>query len=354
MLRAGPFALKLEPRAGREAGRLPTSVLSLALSLLAGMPLLLLMGRNPLEAYGRALAFLSTPTGLSNALALATPILLISIGLTLAFRANFWNIGAEGQLYLGAIAATLPVVLGLRGPLLLPLMLLLALGAGALWGCSAAALRNLLGMNEVLTTLMMNYLAIILTGYLVQGPWRDPRGYGFPLSPAFPPEGTLPSLPGTSLNMALPLALALAPLVALLLERTTWGFELKSVGQGEQAARYVGMSRLRAHLLAMGVSGGLSGLAGLVVVSAMVHRLRPIISPGYGYTAIIVAFLAGLNPLAAVPASLLFGALLVAGDALQASLAIPSSISLVLQALVFLFLAAGELLRRYRIRFVRA
>jgi ABC-type uncharacterized transport system permease subunit len=348
-MRRGPFGYRLELRRQERAGRLAVSLLSLGLGLLSGIPLIALIGRNPLEAYREALAALATPTGLSNALAISTPILLIAIGLTVAFRANFWNIGAEGQLYAGALAATWPVVLGLKGPALLPLMALLSFSAGALYAAAAALMKNLLGMNEVLTTLMMNYIAILLTGYAVTGPWRDPRGFGFPLSPAFPPEATPPPLPGTGISSMLLLALALAPLLRLLLAKTTLGFELRSVGEGEGASRHAGMSRLRAHLVATALSGGMAGLAGLVVVSAMVHRLRPVISPGYGYTAIIVAFLAGLDPVAAVPAALLFGALLVAGDALQASLAIPSSISLVLQSLVFLFLAAGEVLRRYRL-----
>jgi simple sugar transport system permease protein len=289
--------------------------------------------------------------GLTESFTRAIPLLLASVGLCLPFKMNFWNIGAEGQLFMGAFAATAIVFLLPESSafVLLGSMIIAGFVFGGIWGLIPAYLKARLETNEVLTTLMLNFVAILWVDYLVYGPWRDPEGFGFPLTPMFPLNARLPWIPGTRIHAGLIVGVVCAVLVYVLLARTRLGYELKVTGESRLAAKYAGIDYVKLTLVVMFISGGLAGLAGMGLVSGIVLRLRHGISPGYGYSAIIIAWLARLNPLACVPVSVLFGGLLVAGDALQIGLGLAFATTSVFQALILLFVVGGEVLTRYKV-----
>lgn len=310
------------------------------------------IGRDPIEAYAVIVHVFVDPGLLGESMARGVPIVLATLGLIVAFRMNFWNIGAEGQIYLGMFAATGVVLWGaashmLPPALMMPTMVVTAFSVGGIWGLIPAFLRAKLQVNEVLTTLMMNYIAMLFVDYLVYGPWKDPHGYGFPLTIPFPDYALIPLIPGTTITSGVIACIVVAILVYYVLSRTKLGYEIRVVGESASAARYAGISYMQVALLGMLISAGLAGLGGLSIVSGIIGRLRPRASPGYGYTAIIVAFLSELNPWIAVPAGLIFGGLVTAGEALQAALRIPFSGIQVFQALIFLFVITGEFLKRY-------
>ena len=339
--------MRLEPRRPSRPLSLLITLISLLLALAAGSLLFVSVGVNPIEAYSKASDVFLTTRGLEEICVRATPLILASVGLTLAFRASFWNIGSEGQIYMGAFGAGL-AALYLGGSL--PLVLLSGFAFGALWGLIPAFMRVKLKVNEALTTLMMNFIATLWISYLVYGPWRDPKGYGFPLTPEFPPSAILPNLPGTSVNLGFILAMAMSIVAYFIMERTELGFELKVIGGSEKAAIYAGIDVSKALMLMMVISAGLSGLAGVSIVSGVMHRLRPVISPGYGYTAIIIAWVSRLNPLLTALVGFLFGGLLVFGDALQIAFNLPVSSVQVFQALILIFAISGSFFEKYRIR----
>lgn len=311
----------------------------------------MIAGVDPVAAFQQVFSVFTTAQGVTESITRAIPLLLIAVGLCLPFKMGFWNIGAEGQLFMGAFAATFMVLIfpGAPAIIIIPLMIIFAFLVGGIWGVIPAFLKVKLEVNEVLTTLMMNFIAILWVDFLVYGPWRDPQGYGFPLTPMFPPEARLPLLAGTRVHSGLLIAIASAIVVFFLLSFTRWGYEIKVAGQSQGAAKYAGMSYLLLTLLAMFLSGGFSGLAGMTLVSGIVLRLRHGISPGYGYTAIIIAWLARLNPIGAILVGLLFGGLLVSGDALQIGLGLAFSTVLVFQGLILLFVVGADVLTQYRI-----
>ncbi len=331
------------------------TLIFLFLAFLAGSALFLYAGVNPVEAYYAVAQSFVNPLLLAESIARGIPIMLVSLGLAIAFRMNFWNIGGEGQLYMGMFAATGVVLWNLEthvipDPLLLPVMFLASFVVAGLWGVIAAVLRAKLEINEVLTTIMLNYIAILFVDYLVYGPWKDPHGYGFPLTKPFPPSALLPSIPGTHVNMGLAIGIIAAFLVHVLMSRSKIGFEIRVTGDSFSAARYAGISYFKIATVVMMISAGLAGLAGLTIVSGIIGRLRPRASPGYGYTGIIVAWISGLNPWLIVPVSILFGGLLVAGDTLQSAMRLPFAITQVFQALILIFVIMSEFLKKYRIQ----
>jgi len=328
-------------------------VASLLLGFLSAAPLFLAVGVNPVLAYQQVLGVFLSPDGLTESFTRGIPLLLASVGLCLPFKMNFCNIGAEGQLFMGAFAATAVVFLLPDSPafVLLGSMMIAAFALGGLFALIPAYLKAQLEVNEVLTTLMLNSVAILWVDYLVYGPWRDPGGFGFPLTPMFPPNARLPWIPGTRIHAGLVVGLICAVIVYIFLSHSKWGYELKVTGESRLAAKYAGIDYLKLTLLVMLISGGLAGLAGMGLVSGIVLRLRHGISPGYGYSAIIIAWLARLNPLAAVPVSILFGGLLVAGDALQIGLGLAFATANVFQALILLFVVGAEVLTRYKLIF---
>jgi ABC-type uncharacterized transport system permease subunit len=331
-------------------------ILSFVLALVSGSIILLAFGINPLEAY-RVMVQGSLGSGyaLSETLVKAIPLMLTGLGVSIAFRMLFWNIGAEGQLAWGGIAAAF-VALFLSdyvpGFTLIPLMMILAILAGALWALIPAALKAWIGVNEILTTLMMNYIAILMVEYLYHGPWRDPEGYGFPGSALFPEAAWLPRLTGR-VHIGLIFAILAAALVWFILTRTRWGYEIRVIGENPKAARYSGMSIARNIVLVMLLSGGLAGLAGMAEVSGITHRLYHGLTVGTGYTAIIVAWLAGLNPWGVLVVAFLMAALLVGGDQIQIALGLPAAVAGVLQGAILFFVLGGSIFVNYRIRIIR-
>lgn len=362
------MALKIEKRIepSRTANIL-VPVVSILLALVAGAVLLGLAGVDPLATYRAMLegAFGSAYV-ISETLVRATPLMLTGLAVSIAFRMLFWNIGAEGQLAMGAFGATgvailLPNILpNAPGWLYFITMMIAAFAAGALWGLIPAALKAFLKVNEIITTLMLNYVAILWIQYLYFGPWKDPQGFGFPGTAPFPEAAWLPRLkdvinfpeainPGR-VHFGLGIAILAAIFIWIVLDRTRWGYEIKVIGENPKAARYAGISLVRNILLVMILSGGLAGLAGYSQVAAVSHRLQQGIVVGDGYTAIIVAWLARLNPFGVLVVALLMAALFVGGDQIQISMGLPASVSLVLQGAMLFFVLGGGFFTQYRLR----
>jgi simple sugar transport system permease protein len=297
---------------------------------------------------------LGSRLGITETIRRGIPLLLIGVGLTIAFRALFWNIGAEGQLLVGAVAATgIALFTPLSGPLLLPAMFVGGFIAGALWGIIPAALKAKLGINDVITTLMMNYVAIYIVDWLIHGPWKGPTMRGFAYTDRFPDAAILPTIVNTRIHWpTLILGLVAAVVAFILVKRTRAGFEIRVVGENPDAARYAGISKFRTILWAMVLSGGLAGMAGVGEVAGIHHMLLgpANVALSYGYTAIIVAWLARRNPLAVVVTAFLFAVLMRGGDVIKVSLGLPFQLVNVFNGLILFFLIGSEILIRYRIR----
>lgn len=337
-----------------KSASLAITLLFLAMAFLATTCLFLSVGADPAKAYLSIASSFTNPSLLAESVTRGIPIMLVSLGLVPAFRMNFWNIGGEGQIYMGMFASTGLVLWNLEtcaipDQLLLFAMFIAAFITAGLYGVIAAVLKAKLEVNEVLTTIMMNYIAVLFVDYLVYGPWKDPFGYGFPLTRPFPPPALLPSIPGTHVNLGLGIGICAAFAMHLLINRSKLGFEIRVTGDSLSAAKYAGISYLRVAASVMFISAGLAGLAGLTIVSGILGRLRPGASPGYGYTGIIVAWISGLNPWLIVLVSILFGGLLVAGDTLQSAMGFSFAITQVFQALILIFITMSEFLKRYSI-----
>jgi simple sugar transport system permease protein len=333
-------------------------LVSFVLALVVGGVLLQAAGANPFETYVAMFdgAF-GSAYARSETLVKAVPLMLTGLAVALAFRMLFWNIGAEGQLIMGAIAtAWLPLFVFTDGSLpswlLLLLMALAAFVAGALWGLIPAVLKAFLRVNEIITSLMLNYIASILLTYLFTGPWQDEAGYGFPGTASFKHLAALPRLTGR-LHAGLIIALVAAALIWLVLTRTRWGYEIRVIGENPQAARYAGINLTRNFLLVMVVSGGLSALAGYGQVAGLIHRLQKGIAVNDGFTAIIVAWLGKLHPLGVLIVAILLAALSVGGDQISITMRLPASMAEVLQGAILFFVLGGEIFVRYRPRVVR-
>ena len=291
-----------------------------------------------------------SPYGQAQTILAAIPLIFTALAVAVAFRMLLWNIGAEGQFYLGAFGATAVAYAApdWPRPILLGAMVLGGLIGGALWGLIPGALRAFFGTNEIVPTLLLNYVAILLVDYMVNGPWTDPATLGFPLGKPFSESAILPLVGTTAIHAGLYLALAAALVVSLVLSRTAWGYKVKVIGANARAASYAGFSIPRNVVAVMLLSGALAGLGGMVEVSGVVHKIQANISPGFGYTGIIVATLARFSPLYIVPMAVLFGALVVSGVELQ-TLGLPSDIVLMLQGVILFFALAGELFVNYRL-----
>jgi simple sugar transport system permease protein len=334
---------------------IPVVAVLLALGLGAG--LLLAVGKDPVAVYSAMFqgAFGSV-NGLAETLVKTIPLLLAALGVSIAFRMLLWNIGAEGQLYLGGIAATgtaLYLLPDAPRVVLIPAMIVAGFAGGAAWALIAGALRAYLKVNEIITTLMLNYVAILFSQYLVHGPWKNPQGYGFPGTAPLPDAAWLPHLGTTRVHLGLLFGVLAAVILFVILRRTWWGYEIRVIGENERAARYAGINITRNILLVMALSGGLAGLAGMSEVAGIAHQLQTNLSPGYGYTAIIVAWLAKLNPWTIIVVSFLFAGLLVGGDQLQISMGLPAAIAPMLQGTILFFLLGSDILARYRIVWTR-
>jgi simple sugar transport system permease protein len=285
----------------------------------------------------------------------AIPIFMCSLGVAIAFRLRVWNIGAEGQFALGAIGASWVALLLPHWPWygLLPLMGAAAFLFGALWGFVPAVLKLKMKANEIIVTLMLNYIAILALDYLVYGPWKDPLSFGFPMTPAFSPGAVIGKIGSTGLNWGLGLCGFSGVAVWLFLQYSRLGFELKASGENARAAKYAGMPYRGLVILAMMLSGGLAGCAGFIEASATLNRLQPSIMVGYGYTAIVVAWLARLNPLSIGLASFLLAALRVGVENLQLDLQVPAAFGHILEGLILLTVLAGGYFSEYGFRIRR-
>lgn len=288
--------------------------------------------------------------GISETIVKAIPLMLCGLGVSIAFRMQLWNIGAEGQFYMGAFGASWVALSFPHLPfyVMMPAMIIFGMFCGGMWGLVPAIPRAYLGVNETITTLMLNYVAILWVNYLVFGPWKDPQGMNFPLSAHFEPAAILSTLGDSRVHLGLVFALVVAVLMWFILRRSRWGYEVTVIGESPRAARYAGMSITRNILIVMFISGALAGLAGMAEVSAITQRMQPGISPGYGYTAIIVAWLAKLNPFAIIVVSVLLGALQVGGYSVQTS-GVPAAIVAMIQGSLLFFVLGGEYFNRFKL-----
>jgi simple sugar transport system permease protein len=325
-------------------------IFSVLLALVCGAFILLAVGANPFVAYASMFenAFGSWD-GFSETLVKATPLLLCGLGVMLSFRMLFWNIGAEGQLHMGALAATGVALAGLEWPswLILTAMFFAALLAGAVWGLIPGYLKARHGVNEIITTLMMNYIAILWVAHMVYGPWRSPSN--FPITPVFPDEATLSSFGDSRLTWGFFYALIAVLILYFLQEKSTWGYQIRVTGENPRAARYAGIKINRNIMWVMLIAGALAGLAGMVEVAGIQYRLMRGISPGYGYTAVIVAFLGKRHPIGVLIAAVLLGGMFVGGEAIQINMKLPVSLVFIIQGLILFFVLGGEINTRYRI-----
>lgn len=329
-----------------------TPMVSVSLALVFCGLFIALNGLNPITVYLKMLSgAFGSGYGFSETVVKAIPLLLCGLGVAFAYRISIWNIGAEGQLIAGAISATAVTIYWpeLGGLWAIPVMMAAGMAGGALWGLMTALPRTLFRVNELITSLMLNYVAILLLNFFVFGPWKDPKGMNFPGTAEFPPAQQLLTLGGSRLHLGLVFGLIAVILYAVWMNYTRWGYELRLLGANPDAARYAGIAVNRHIIVVMLISGGLAGLAGMSEVSGVTHRLMYGLSPGYGYTAIIVAWLAKLNPAGLVVSSVLFGALIVGGYSVQ-TIGLPSSMSLMLQGAILFFLIAGDHFGKYRLR----
>ncbi|HEX6144499.1 MAG TPA: ABC transporter permease, partial [Geminicoccaceae bacterium] len=347
--------LRLEPRA--EVSRvmaLATPLIAVGLTVVAGFVLFALLGRDPVNGlYQFFISPVSTPYGLAELGVKATPLILIALGLAVGFRAGIWNIGAEGQLTLGAIAGGGVALLfwNVDGLWVLPLMVIAGVLGGMAWAAVPAFLKARFEVNEILVSLMLTYVATLLLSLLVHGPWKDPDGFGFPESRLFTDSALLPViLAGTRLHVGAALVPLAALLTWVLLARTLIGFQVRVIGQAPAAARFAGFSRTRMIWFCFLLAGGLAGLAGLFEVAGPVQQLVPTISPGYGFTAIIVAFLGRLHPLGIVLAGLLVALSYLGGENAQIAAGLPQAVTGVFQGLLLFFLLGSDVLVHYRLR----
>jgi simple sugar transport system permease protein len=316
-----------------------------------GALVLTAVGAKPWATYGVIFAGpLQDLFGVTEVLVRAVPLILVALGIAISFRSGILNIGAEGQIMIGILSAS-AVALGLPDlPRvgLLPLCIVAGGVGGAAWGGIAGVLRAKLAVNEILSTVMLNYIAAQLYTFLLRGPMIDPAelttGSGTPQSMRLPRAAWLDRLvPGTRLHTGLVVALVLAVLVWLLLWRTTFGFRMRAAGAGSKAARYAGIHVERSLVIAMLFAGGFAGLAGAVEVAGVHHRAIEAISAGYGFAGIVVALFGGLHPAGIVPAAVFFGLLLVGADMTQRSAGVPANMILVLQGVIILAIVSAKM-----------
>lgn len=307
--------------------------------------------RSPVAVYSAMFeGALGSEYGISETIVKAIPLILCGLGISVAFRMQIWNIGAEGQFYMGAFAATwVPLTFpNLPMAVMLPVMMAAGVVAGALWGMLAAWLRNRFAVSELISTLMLNYIAILWVSYLVYGPWRDPKGLNFPLTAPFPEAAILPSFGDSRVHAGLGLALLAAVLLQFVFRKSRWGYEIRVIGSSPTSARYAGLDIKKNALLVMLASGALCGLAGMVEVSGIAGKLQAGLSPGYGYTAIIVAWLARLHPAAIVLVAFIFAVIQVGGFMVQ-TLGVPASVATMIQGAILFFVIGADIITQYRI-----
>jgi simple sugar transport system permease protein len=349
---------RLEPRGERSTfWTYGSPVLAVALTIVTMGVIFAVMGAPPLTAIETFLiAPILTTTGLVALAVRAAPLIMIGVGLAFCYRANVWNIGGDGQFTVGALAGA---GLALWFPneafwWFYPLVLAAGIAGGVACAAIVAVLKLQFNANEILTSLMLVYITQLILVWLVTGPWRDPQGFGFPQSAMFSAGATTPDIiTGTSLH----LGCLLAPLIAIALwqvmGRSVLGFQLRVVGQAPRAARYAGFSQARLTWIALSVSGGLSGLAGIIEVTGPIGQLTTNITPGYGFTAVIVAFLGRLHPIGVIFAGLLLALSYLGGDSAQINLNLPNAITGIFQGVLLFYLLGADVLILHRLRRIK-
>ena len=351
--------LRLEARPQPSAGwSYASPLLALVITVVIGVLLFVLLGKDPVR--GLQIFFwepIKSPYALSELMVKATPLLIIALGLAVCFRSNVWNIGAEGQYLIGAIFASgvaLTAGPSTSGWIVVPVLLAGVLG-GMLWGGITALLRDRFNANEILVSLMLVYVAIQVLNYLVYGPWKDPQGFNFPQTKTFESAAQIPRLmEGSRVNIGLLLALVGVGLVWVFLFRTYSGFAQQVGGLAPAAARYAGFSSRKALWVALLTSGGAAGLAGALEVAGPIGQLTPHVPVGYGFAAIIVAFVGRLHPVGIVFSAILMSMFYIGGELAQSRLGLPRSITGVFQGLLLFALLACDTLIAYRIVWKRS
>jgi general nucleoside transport system permease protein len=359
-----PFRLQIEPRLSEPPRWYPAAVSlgAILLALIIGGIMIAFAGGDPFRSYIHiAEASFGSIGVLSDTIVKATPILLTSLACSIAFRMRLWNIGAEGQFIMGAFGASaivLTPILPENTPawIFIPAMILAGMVAGALWGLIPGLLKALLNVNEIISSLMMNYIAIALINFFVFAVWTEG---GFQMTHQFPKNAWLPrlldyanSVPafrGLTTHFGFVLGVIAAVILWFIIYRSRWGYEIRLIGDNQRAAQYAGINITTNIILVMMVSGALAGLGGMSEVTGVVHRLQTSpVAAGYGFTGIIVAWLAKLNPIIAILVSILFGALILAGREIQ-----PSGVPKMIQGVILVCLIASDYLLRYRVSIVR-
>ena len=358
-----PFRIKFEERITDVPKWYPVALSfgAVVFALLVGAIILSIGGGNPWATYAHiAQASFGSLGVFSDTLVKATPLILVGLACSVAFKMKLWNIGAEGQFFMGAFGASAVVllpVLPATSPqwLFILVMMLAGILFGAIYGFIPGYLKAKFNVNEVISTLMLNYIAVAWNNYFIFAVWTEG---GFQMSRVFPKNAWLPRLTdlgsqipamrGLTTHLGLVIAIIAALIVWYILYRSKWGYEIRLIGDNPKAANYAGIPIKRNIIFVMMLSGALAGLAGMSEISGVVHRLQGSISPGYGFTGIIVAWLAKLNPFAVIVVSILFGALILAGREIQ-----PSGIPKMIQGVILVSLIASDFLIRYRVRLIR-
>ena len=359
------YRIKIEPRLDELPAWYPAAVSigAIILALILGGIVIMIAGGNPWASYVHiARASFGDIGVLSDTIVKATPILLTALACSIAFRMKLWNIGAEGQFIMGAWGASAIVLAPILPPetsrwLFIPVMALAGMAAGAVWGFIPGYLKAKFNVNEIISTLMLNYIAVSWVNFWVFAVWTEG---GFQMSTKFPETAWLPRLSdygklvplfrGLTTHAGLLLGIIAAIALSFIVYRSRWGYEIRLIGDNARAAQYAGISITRNIVYVMMLSGALAGLGGMSEVAGVVHRLQTSpIAAGYGFTGIIVAWLAKLNPIVIILVSILFGALILAGREIQ-----PSGVPKMIQGIILVCLIASDFLLRYRVRLVRA
>ncbi len=358
-----PFSIRFEKRTEDVPRWLPfaTSIGSVVVAFIISGIILKIIGGDP----WRVLKFFFEATFgswavFSDTMVKATPLIMVGLACAVAFKMKMWNIGAEGQFYMGAFFASLVVLIPIvpeTGSKFVTIALMVVMGmiGGALWGFIPGFLKAKYNVNEIITTLMLNYVAILWNNFWIFDKWSDA---GFQMTPTFPKTAWLPRLAdlareypifsGITLHLGVVFGLIAAGFMWWVFKRSRWGYEINLIGDNPEAARYAGLNITRNVVLVMMLSGALAGLAGMSEISGVVHRLQEKISSGYGFTGIIVAWLAKLDPFAVIIVSILFGGLIVAGREIQ-----PSGLANLLQGIILFMVISSDVLTRYQFRIVR-
>jgi general nucleoside transport system permease protein len=343
--------LQRRPVVKRIAWRLVPALAMIGIFFLAAAAFFVIIGKPPLATFTDMVMFaVGDSYSLSETLVKTTPILLCALATLLPARLGLVSVGAEGQLFMGAIFGTAVMLAWRNAPmaLLVPAMLAGGIAGGAIWGLVPGVLRGRLDVNETITTLLLNYVAALLVNALVYGPWKDPGNLGWPATIAFP-TASLGTFFGTRVHAGLLFALVIAAVLGVVLARSRWGLELAILRGNAKVGRMIGLSFSRQAMVVMALGGAFGGLAGICETAAIQGRLQPGISVGYGLTGFLVAWLSGHNPVVAIPVSFLVGGLIAAGDSLQLFAKVPAASATILQGLLFATaLAVGGVAARMR------